>query len=116
MRLALAAAFATFCGLAIASASSELKAFRMNDCGVSTCISVEGPQADVSLAQTSLSARNVNVSVTNLGAKQHSKHAETFRCDSFRFDLVTQFLMCDNRESHRPSMTIDRRYTMTKYP
>lgn len=93
--------------------SSTIDIFHLNDCNATTCISASAPKASVANSHTAFSAINAELTVSFTDARR-TLH---YQCVSFRYDLATQFLSCDNRDrpTAKISLTIDRKFQISQF-
>ena len=94
-----------------ASVTPRLENFRLQDCSNADCLSAVGESAFVAQGRPALSAVHVALEI-----HLHNLPSVRVICDSFRYDVVTRLLVCDNRDAHSESLTIDHRFVVTKYP
>lgn len=94
------------------SKTSQLKNFSLHQCSADTaiCFTASSPVGFVSLNQRLISAADASVEVQKRGAKH-----ERYTCESFRYDMRENFLICDNRRlDNVNSFTIDSKFTISK--
>lgn len=89
----------------------RLENFHLQDCLKNDCLSAVGQTAFIAQGRPALSAIHVQLEL-----QRHNSKLLKLKCDSFRYDVVTHLLMCDNRDVHGESLTIDHNFIITKYP
>ena len=90
---------------------AHIESFHLQDCSVDqTCFDVQAPVVSISHTLTTVSAANVSLTLT---VKEKPEHIS---CASFRYDLKTLFLMCDNSERDGASLSISQNFSITRYP
>jgi hypothetical protein len=75
-----------------------------------SCLRAKGAYAFVSLSGDSMSAQDATLEI------DQAKHKAKYTCALLRFDLIDQFLICDNRDLARvPSLTVDSHFIVRNY-
>jgi hypothetical protein len=92
------------------AASTHLDNFKIHQCREDVCLSAEGPKAFVSHGGDIRAASNIDMEI-----KTGVKNSEHYHCASFRYELKSQFLACDNREAKGPSLTLDSNLRLKRY-
>ena len=90
--------------------SPRLQNFHLQDCLKDVCFSAKGQTAFVAFGRPALSAVSVTIKIESAHMKTRS-----FSCDSFRYDVTTRLAVCDNRDVHLASVTIDENLLVTKF-
>lgn len=93
-----------------AISSPRIENFHLQDCLKGVCFSAKGQTAFVALGRPALSAVGVTIKIESAHMKTKS-----FSCDSFRYDVTTRLAVCDNRDVHLASVTIDENLLVTKF-
>ncbi len=90
--------------------SSHLKNFSIQQCSEKGCFKASGDLAFVSKTNDSLAAGSVLLEISGPRGEIHQRT----RCDSFDYNLKTQFLTCDNHDLVGvPSLTINSQYLVS---
>lgn len=97
----------SICGKAL---GNQMTGFEIRNCAGGSCFLATGKQGFVSVAQDTLSANNVRLEIF----KKNQLKGQQVSCASLNYDLVTQLLICDNREVGQASLTINSRLVVQK--
>jgi hypothetical protein len=87
-----------------------MEKFQLNQCSGEMCFRASGSKGHVSMTHDAISATHVKLDLS----KSNFALSEV-ECVSFRYDMSSQFLVCDNREENRMSLTIDSKFVIKKY-
>jgi hypothetical protein len=95
---------------ALAYQSSFIQPFNLVQCLKNQCLRASADIAFLSMNQDSMAASNVKLEL--LPDPLGRRRVQT--CATFRFDLKTQFLTCDNRDiSEIPTLLIDSKFKIS---
>jgi hypothetical protein len=91
------------------STSTHLTHFEIHQSSLHGRYSARGELGYVAFSQETVAAAHVKLKISE-GARE-----KTYNCASFTYDFKTQFLMCDNRENKKPSLTVDSNFVVKEY-
>ncbi len=91
---------------------SKFEKFQIQTCKEMKCLLAKSDVAFSSSAGESISARNAVVEIKNLTKSLESR----FICNSFIYEITSQFLVCDNRKiNNRISFTMDSKLSVEPF-
>ncbi len=97
---------------AVSASSNHIEKFELQECNSFGCIKSKGQKGHLSLLGDIISSQAVTLEVfSDLKAKP-----KVFHCDSYRYDFLAKFVLCDNRKLKSvPSVTLDSKFRISEY-
>lgn len=83
--------------------------FSIQYCFKTTCFVARSQRGFISIFDQSISAQNAVVSI------HQNQSIKTFTCESIRYNVKAQFLICDNQDVGEKTLTIDYRFIIKEY-
>ena len=97
-------------GSLVVGRSNRMINFAIHHCVAQDCVVARGHEAFFNYNSRMLSASHVTLETWSLGRRKLS-----YSCMDFQADLLSDFYVCDNRDGHIESLTIDDRLRTEKY-
>lgn len=91
--------------------STHLTGFKIHQCQEQFCLHAAGDLGYMSMDQDSLSAANVKFEIKS----SPQAISQIYFCTSFRYEISSQFFMCENENSGTTSLTVDSKMKIQRY-
>jgi hypothetical protein len=91
--------------------SSHMTGFQISQCHEKICFEAKGPLGLMSLSNDFLVGQQVSLKISSMKPSRVEMHT----CASFRYDLISQFLVCDNEGKDLASVTVNSDLLVRKY-
>lgn len=89
--------------------SNRMAQFSIHHCSKLECVTARGNKAFLNYNSRLISASHVTLEI-----REHGR-SRTYTCEDFHADLISDYYVCDNRESKRDSLTVDRDLNVKMY-